>query len=179
MISEYDSEKWLYEHDLDDTVRYVLGIKGENPLVCFGVNPSTASPNNLDNTIKSVQRILSNTQYDSWIMLNLYPLRSTDPYGMPLVLDKELHQKNLSSIKETFSRYEKVSIWCAWGNLIEVRQFLYQNLRDIVQIANDFNCKWHSVGKVSKSGHPHHPLYLNSESPLDPFDINMYLSHIS
>lgn len=43
-------EQWLYEHNDDNSARYVLGTVGENPLVCFGVNPSTAEPNALDAT---------------------------------------------------------------------------------------------------------------------------------
>lgn len=73
---------WIYEKNSDNTSRYVLGTVGTNPLICIGVNPSTAEPGNLDNTLKSVTRICEANGYDSWIMLNLYPQRATNPNEM-------------------------------------------------------------------------------------------------
>ncbi len=52
-IMTYIRTKWIYENDQDNQIRYVLGTRGENPLLCFGINPSTAKPNNLD-MLKSV-----------------------------------------------------------------------------------------------------------------------------
>lgn len=49
--------EWIYTNNKDNTERYSLGTVGEKPLICFGINPSTAEPNNLDNTLKSVSRI--------------------------------------------------------------------------------------------------------------------------
>lgn len=37
------SEQWLYRPNVDNSARFVLGTVGDNPLVCFGVNPSTTS----------------------------------------------------------------------------------------------------------------------------------------
>ena len=39
---DYDSEKWLYVPDFYTEYRYILGTKGQNPLICIGINPSTA-----------------------------------------------------------------------------------------------------------------------------------------
>ena len=46
----YDSSKWLYVPDFYTEYRYILGTRGQKPLICIGVNPSTAEPDNLDNT---------------------------------------------------------------------------------------------------------------------------------
>ena len=35
---------WIYERTNDNLFRFILGRDGKNPLVCFGVNPSTAVP---------------------------------------------------------------------------------------------------------------------------------------
>ena len=40
--------KWIYKNNTDNTCRYVLGILGDNPLICFGINPSTAEPKALE-----------------------------------------------------------------------------------------------------------------------------------
>ena len=53
----YNVEQWLYVPNDYNEYRYILGTKGDNPLICIGINPSTASPDDLDNTLKSVERI--------------------------------------------------------------------------------------------------------------------------
>ena len=61
--------------------RYVLGRVGRRPLVCIGINPSTAQPGALDPTLKSVERLANANGFDSWIMFNVYPQRATNPNG--------------------------------------------------------------------------------------------------
>ena len=53
----FDRTAWLYIPDHYAEYRYLLGTRGKNPLICIGINPSTAVPGDLDNTLKSVQRI--------------------------------------------------------------------------------------------------------------------------
>ena len=53
----YDAAKWLYVPDHYADYRYILGTRGSDPLICIGINPSTAAPDDLDNTLKSVARI--------------------------------------------------------------------------------------------------------------------------
>ena len=50
--------------------------------MCIGINPSTAVPDRLDNTLKSAQRIALFNGYDSFIMFNVYAQRATDPDDM-------------------------------------------------------------------------------------------------
>ena len=72
----------IYIKNNKKNVRYALGEinkKGGRTLLCLGVNPSTAIPGNLDNTLKNVVKISKFNGYDSWIMLNVYPLRETNP----------------------------------------------------------------------------------------------------
>ena len=80
--ADYDAGRWLYVPDFYTEYRYVLGTKGQNPLICIGVNPSTAQPDRLDNTLKSVERIALGNGYDSFIMFNVYPQRATRPQDM-------------------------------------------------------------------------------------------------
>ena len=44
----YDPARWLYVPDFYTEYRYLLGTRGERPLLCIGVNPSTAEPDALD-----------------------------------------------------------------------------------------------------------------------------------
>ena len=75
----YDHEKWLYVPHTYEEYRYILGTKGKKPLITIGVNPSTAAPDDLDNTLKSVERIAHHNGFDSFIMFNVYAQRATSP----------------------------------------------------------------------------------------------------
>ncbi len=106
-------EGWVYEKNRDNSARYILGELGERPLVCIGINSSTAEPQNLDRTLTNVRIFSKLHGYDSWLMLNVYPQRSTDPNGLHTELDKHLHAQNLKYIAKYLSMYKQVDIWAA------------------------------------------------------------------
>jgi len=175
---QYDKEKWIYESESQNQIRYILGTKGEKPLLCFGINPSTAKPEKLDNTLKSVERLSKNNGYDSWIMMNVYPQRATDPNNIHTEIDSLIHKTNLRFINDIVLN-GKVDIWAAWGTLIEKRPFLINCLIDIYNLTKELNCKWLSIGKKSKFGHPHHPLYLNSQEQTETFSMKEYITNLN
>ena len=49
--ADYDVDHWLYVPNCYCDYRYILGTGGSRPLICVGINPSTAAPNDLDNTL--------------------------------------------------------------------------------------------------------------------------------
>ena len=137
-------------------------------------NPSTARPDQLDSTLRSVDRIARNNGFDSWIMLNLYPQRTTDPNGLHLRRQSYLHSENLKWIEKSISK-PNATIWAAWGTLIDKRPYLKKCLADILDLTKRFPCNWVSIGKRSIKGHPHHPLYIGSSEAPKPFDPYHYL----
>ena len=173
----YDTEKWLYVPDFYSEYRYILGTKGKNPLICIGINPSTAEPNNLDNTLASVQRIALHNGFDSFIMFNVYAQRATDPDHMEKNFNPFLHEENMKAFEHVLSISESIpTVWAAWGTIIEKRPYLVSCVKDMIQIGKKFDAHWVSAGNCSKKkGHPHHPLYLRKDSAIDPFDIETYL----
>ncbi|MFZ7132481.1 MAG: DUF1643 domain-containing protein [Eubacteriales bacterium] len=166
---------WIYEKNHDNSARYILGTKGKNPLVCFGINPSTATPKKLDNTLKSVSRIAINNNYDSWIMFNVYPQRATNPNKLHDSIDLSLHKMNIIHVKKILEEY-KPTLWAAWGTLIKKRIYLYKCLYDIFELSCMYQCNWITFGKTSKLGHPHHPLYLKKDSNPVVFPIEEYMA---
>ena len=173
----YNVEEWLYVPNDYNEYRYILGTKGDNPLICIGINPSTAAPNDLDNTLKSVERIALGNGYDSFIMFNVYAQRAAKPDDMDDELNSELHRENMKAFRYILSLYkeEKPSVWAAWGTIVEMRPYLKDCLKDMLSIGKEFDARWFSSGAISKKGHPHHPLYLRKDSDLDLFDIEMYI----
>ncbi len=172
---EYDIEKWLYAPNFYSEYRYILGTRGKNPLICIGINPSTAKPDDLDNTLKSVERIALGNGFDSFIMFNVYAQRATDPDAMEKVCNVRLHKENLEAFRYVLSIAESPAVWAAWGTIIEKREYLPQCLRDMLAVGEQYGATWYCAGAVSKKGHPHHPLYLRKDEKLKPFDVKAYL----
>ena len=178
---DYDAEKWLYVPDYYADYRYILGTRGKNPLICIGINPSTAAPDDLDNTLKSVARIAEHNGYDSWIMFNVYAQRATNPDDMDKCLNEKLHRENMEAFEYILKNVgEGVSpaVWAAWGTIIEKRGYLRDCVLDMVKLGQNYGAHWVRAGKCSKKGHPHHPLYLRKDECTEAFDIEAYLEVI-
>ncbi len=173
---EYDISKWLYAPNFYSEYRYILGTRGKNPLICIGINPSTAEPDNLDNTLKSVERIALGNGFDSFIMFNVYAQRATSPDDMEKVCNPLLHRENLEAFRYVLSISERCAVWAAWGAIIEKRKYLPDCVRDMVKAGEEFGASWYCAGAITKKGHPHHPLYLRKDEKLKPFDVSTYLS---
>ena len=107
---------WLYEYEETAEsqiingyevtgVRYVLGEKFNTScnkaLICIGINPSTAIPEQLDPTLKRVQKYAKNSgEYGAWYMLNVYPQRATNPDDMDIDPDMEIHRNCMTCCLE-------------------------------------------------------------------------------
>ena len=172
----YDRERWLYVPDFYSEYRYILGTRGASPLICIGVNPSTAAPDDLDNTLKSVERIARGNGFDSFIMFNVYAQRATRPDDMDRELNTALHAENMRAFEYVLARAgESPAVWAAWGAVIEKRSYLPRCVRDMADVGMRFGARWLKCGPCSRKGHPHHPLYLRADTPVEPFDIARYL----
>ena len=165
---------WIYEKTKNNDARFLLGEKRSKTLICIGINPSTAEPDNLDRTIKSVKSFSYDLGYASWLMINVYPQRATDPNDLHEQSNKKLHQQNLRHIKSILKN-GKHDIWAAWGTLINKREYLIECLKDIYELTCKSDIVWYTIGKKSKDGHPHHPLYLKKGLDLKQFDIKEYI----
>ena len=174
----YDITKWLYAPNFYSEYRYILGTRGQKPLICIGINPSTAQPDDLDNTLKSVQRIALGNGYDSFLMFNVYAQRATDPDAMEKVCNPLLHRENMEAFRYVLSLSDSPAIWAAWGAVIEKRGYLKDCLRDMLDIGRKYGTQWYCAGAITKKGHPHHPLYLRKDEKLRPFDVEHYLGSI-
>ena len=173
----YDIEEWLYAPNFYSEYRYILGTRGKNPLICIGINPSTAQPGDLDNTLKSVQRIALGNGFDSFIMFNVYAQRATDPDAMEKTCNLQLHKENLEAFRYVLSIGTNPTVWAAWGAIIEKRAYLKDCVRDMIKAGEEVGAKWVCAGKCSKKGHPHHPLYLRKDEIIRPFDVAAYLDN--
>ena len=175
---EYDVKKWIYAPNFYSEYRYILGTRGEKPLICVGINPSTAKPGDLDNTLKSVERIALGNGFDSFIMFNVYAQRATNPDDMERKCNLLLHKENMAAFSYVLSLSDSPAVWAAWGTIIEKRDYLKDCVRDMLDIGEKCGASWYCAGAVSKKGHPHHPLYLRKDEKIRPFDVTAYLDKL-
>ena len=167
---------WIYEANDDNSARFVLGTVGTNPLICFGVNPSTAIPGVLDQTMRRVRGYAERNGFDSWMMFNVYPQRSTDPQGLHDVYTPELKAENERHIAE-FIGGRKLTLLAAWGQPIRTRPYLRDLLTDIVSITAEASCDWVAIGDLTRTQHPRHPS-RGPYRPLQSFDMEAYLRRL-
>ena len=175
---EYDADKWLYVPDFYTEYRYILGERGPDPLICIGINPSTARPDDLDNTLKSVKRIAAANGCEGWYMFNVYAQRATNPDDMDTELNPLLHRENMKAFEYILSNVKegvRPAVWAAWGTIIEKRAYLKDCVREMAELGKKYNALWVCAGKSSVKGHPHHPLYLKRDEKTREFDIDRYL----
>ncbi len=161
--------QWIYERSEDNSARFVLGqIFNPNgkTLLCFGINPSTACPVCIDNTIKKVINISRYNGYENWIMLNVYPQRATNPNDMHIERDESLVQANLLHIKEVSQKFSDCDVLLAYGNLISKRKYLKICLNEILALLKGEHGRKIKVIKLTKAGNPVHPLYQSKISVL-------------
>ncbi len=168
-------KKWIFQKDKAHTRRYSLGIHGEKMLICCGINPNTARPGELNNTVRRVETFAKDNGYDGYIMVNIYPQISKDPKNIHPKMDEVYHKDNIDALEDIFKMYSNADMWAAWGTIIETRPYFYDALKDIHEISKEHDLNWVHFNKLTKAGHPRHPLYLRADSDIFEFDIESYV----
>ena len=160
--------KWIYKSNRNNTARFVLGEynnTNEKTLICLGINPSTATPNNLDRTLQKVKLIARKHNYINWIMINVYPQRATKPNGIHINCDKYLHKTNIVEIENILKTFPNADILFAYGNLISKRPYLRVCLEHILNIIKKVDFKGELLCiKLTVKGNPVHPLYQKCDA---------------
>ena len=165
----------IYDCLRDGTARFILGTSGNNTLITIGLNPSSANRVKSDYTVTKVIGFKDKAKkFDSFIMLNLYPQRATDPKDIHISVDKELYQENLKNIIRTLTTTKNASVLAAWGGGISKRDFFFQCLTDIYKATKSIKINWLQIGELTKKNHPQHPSRAHYNSELIPFNFNKY-----
>lgn len=134
----------------------MFGNGGMAAFICL--NPSTADETNDDPTVRRCIRYAKAWGMSGMFMLNIFAYRATDPKEMmtqddPVGPYNDMYIKNRTSISTI--------VIAAWGT-----HGVYKNREtEIMKMLPDLKCL-----KVTKDGHPAHPLYLKKD--LEPISFN-------
>ena len=169
--------EWLYSTSPDNSARFIIGERGENPLVFIGVNPSRATPEKLDATLTRSRKFALNLGYSGWVMINLYPQRATLPANIHKRRNKELIYQNQVIIQHLLHNEACKTFCAAWGDLIESRAFLKTNLLELARMIPS-DKEWIRLGSLTRKNHPRHPSRLSYNTSPVEFDLENYCIQI-
>lgn len=166
-------KRLVYEISEDNAIRYILGEYENNPMFCFGVNPSTATLEKSDTTITKVCKFAAKGSYDGYVMFNIYPVRATHIENLLEIYDVDIHKKNLEYIQSIIPFNSKCI--AAWGESIIKKPYLLDLLEDIGKITKEKNISWCCLAKTKKE-HPRHPSRLGYKAATyEVFELEKYV----
>jgi hypothetical protein len=164
----------IYSNACNDTCRFKLGKSGKRKLLVIGLNPSTASKECSDTTVAKVEKVSIQKGFDGFIMLNLYPVRSTDFQLLKPQPDVEAFNENIRQIINIVLLEANPTVWLAWGENINHFDFFLNAFFEITKALKNHRVKWLHFGSLTKSGHPRHPSRLSYSWNFSSFNIQKY-----
>lgn len=169
----------IYSNAQNDLWRFTLGKSGSRNLITIGLNPSTATKEKSDTTIAKVEEAAKQAGFDGFVMLNLYPVRSTDFNALPEEANAEAFAENLAKIEAVVASESKPVVWAAWGENILARKFFVAASKELFVRLEKHGTSWQQFGSLTQSGHPRHPSRLNYAWKYSPFDTKHYAQKVS
>jgi hypothetical protein len=169
----------LYANSSDDRSRFLLGRAGTRPILVVGLNPSTATREKPDTTISKVEAVALRAGHDGFMMLNLYPVRATDPTTLPRRADRKRMQHNIDLIESIVAAQCSPVIWAAWGASIRARPFFISAATELVMRLRRYAPRWQCYGPLTAGGHPRHPSRLRYAWQFAAFEADAYAGQIS
>lgn len=137
----------LYRYTL--TRRWLLG---EGTMLWILLNPSTATAEDDDPTIRRCIGFAQDWGYQGMTLVNLFALRSTDPKGL-LDVDDPIGPDNDAAIVDAVSEHEFVCAgWGIHGQMMDRST----TVLDLIAMKATVYC----LGRTS-IGEPRHPLYIS------------------
>jgi len=147
--------------------RYVLtrewGAPPGSSIAFVGLNPSTADKEHDDPTVKKCWTWAADWGYSSFVMLNVYAYRATNPKCLRTIADPTGVRND-----EFLSKYASSAgrVIVAWGR--GKTKADRERFRDVCELLSSLAIPLYCLRK-NKDGSPHHPLYLPAAITAIPY----------
>lgn len=148
--------------------RYLLtreGLGGLGNAVFIGLNPSTATAEIDDPTIRRCISFARSWGVARLVMLNLFAWRSTDPRGL-LKVEDPTGPENDQAISDAVAGAKHVV--AAWGSHAFLKSILPARVAAVMRLLHARGVELQCLG-TAQDGSPRHPLYLPALAPLVPW----------
>lgn len=147
-FDDFDNGECLcFYSPLSDSIedpRYILGSRGKYPLIAVGVNPSIATSQDLDKTVKKIKQVAEDNGFDSFVMFNISAERATNPKDMSAESCSILHESNKKEFEWLLEKYcterlnlNEIKIWATWGGTINKKPYLKNIFWIFLKLAKD------------------------------------------
>jgi len=147
----------LYRYHLsrEQSMLQLISDGNYGRLVFIMLNPSTADHRIDDRTISKCWGYAMRSGYMGFDVINLYAWRATDPDELKTAADPVGPENNvwIERVVERAMRLDRYAIVCAWGVRGGVRAMR------VAKTLTDLGARLHYL-RLTKDGHPEHPLYL-------------------
>lgn len=166
-VSATFSDDMTHRYSLTHTVpgNFLHQISEDILLYCM-LNPSVATHERSDATLRRCAGFASRFGYDRFQVVNLFSFRSTSPKVLTKGADVEGDPENLEHILDAAANArEIVCAWGVWGVTRGRANYVLRELR-----AHGHGEELRCLG-VTQKGAPLHPLYQPSSVLLIPYEI--------
>ncbi|MGI8400912.1 MAG: DUF1643 domain-containing protein [Gemmatimonadaceae bacterium] len=165
----------IYSNSRSDLWRFTLGRSGNRKLITIGLNPSTATEEKSDATVAKVEQVARRNGFEGFVMLNLYPVRSTDFRALAVRANAKAFAENLKTIESVVATESKPVIWAAWGDSILAREFFVDSAKELFERLQKYGTSWQRFGPFTASGYPRHPSRLKYAWGFSPLEAKSYV----
>lgn len=143
--------------------RIPFEVGPERVAVFIGLNPSTATAEQDDPTVRRCVGFALDWGMTGMEMLNLYGFRSTDPKGLWGADDPVGPETDRYLVDAAAEADIVVACWGAFPQATE-------RSTTVVSMLVDAGVQVMTLGDKTKDGHPRHPLYLKKSATLRPWE---------
>ena len=151
---ETNAERAEYRYLLTRDLRSLLTLEAPRRVLFCMLNPSTATANTDDPTIRRVIRFAAREDATELAVVNLFGARATDPRELP-AFDDPVGPDNDAVIEQQAADADLII--AAWGVLpAKAPKERAQTVLDMLTRHADV----HRLGEPTAAGHPRHPLHL-------------------
>jgi hypothetical protein len=133
------------------------------PLIAVCMNPSRADHGQADRTVNRLIRASVEHGYGGWLMVNLYPERSTDPSALS-EFDPALSSANCAAIERVLTQHGATEVLGAWGGLKHAS--LRRGRRDVLDTLARLGVRLFSFDEPTAGGDPRHPTPRSGPLPM-------------
>jgi len=132
MADYYD----IHDEPEEDEHRFVIGHSGNSRLVFLGRCPSFGNSNRTDPTMNYIKRTAVGSNYDSHLLLNIYPQRIQSLGDF----DQGLHRQNIEIIIKHIN--DGSHVWAAWDDLSRRPYLLHCRTHILWLLQKKSNLHW-------------------------------------
>lgn len=142
-------------------------VEGEGTWLSISINPSTATAQKTDHTIRKDVGFATRHRCARVSKLNLFGFRSTDPMGL-LSVDDPIGEGNDAEIRRVLAQRPRFVV-CAWGAWTgRIGKLVAARAPVVLAMIRDAGIAPLCLGR-SGDGSPRHPLMLAYATQLEPF----------